>query len=93
MHDSLFYSNCWQAMELEREAFNQNGTWKLVSLPRDKQTIGCKWVYNVKFNPDGLVEQLKACLVAKGYIQTYGIHYEETFSPVAKISTIRVLIS
>jgi hypothetical protein len=51
-------------MELEREAFNQNGTWKLVSLPRDKQTIGCKWVYNVKFNPDGLVEQLKACLVA-----------------------------
>jgi len=71
-------------MELEMKALHHNGTWELVPLPPTKKTVGCKWVYTVQFNLDGSVERLKACLVAKGYTQTYGINYDEPFSPVAK---------
>ena len=80
-------------MELEMKALPQNRMWELVPLPLAKKTVGCKWVFTIKFNPDGLVELLKACLVAKGYTQTYGIDYDETFSPVAKISSVIILIS
>jgi hypothetical protein len=54
-------------MELEMKALHHNGTWELVPLPPNKKTVGCKWVYTVKFHPEGSVERLKAWLVAKGY--------------------------
>ena len=77
----------------ELNALNHNVTWDLVELPVDKRAIGCKWVFTVKVNPDGSVARLKAQLVAKGYAQTYGVDYSETFSPVAKLSSIRLFIS
>jgi len=70
-----------------------NVTWELVALLKDKKAIGFKWVYKVKHNADGFVSRYKARLVAKGYAQTYGIDYEETYSPLAKMITIRAIIS
>jgi hypothetical protein len=72
---------------------NANATWEFVVLPKDKKAIGCKWVYKVKHNANGSMNTYKARLVAKRYAETYGINYEETYSLVAKMTTIRVIIA
>ena len=91
--EALCHDGWRAAMEEEMMALEANHTWDIVSLPSDKQSIGCKWVFTVKVNPDGSVARLKARLVAKGYAQTYGVDYSETFSPVAKITSVRLFIS
>jgi Reverse transcriptase (RNA-dependent DNA polymerase) len=72
---------------------DKNKTWELISLPRGKKVVRCKWVFIMKQSPEGKVERYKAQLVTKGYNQTYGIDHDETFAPVAKMSTARTLIS
>ncbi len=79
-------------MDEEMVALDANATWELVALPRDKKAIGCKWVYKVKHNAYGYVSKYKIRLVAKGYAQTYGIDYEETYSPITKMTIVRVII-
>jgi hypothetical protein len=81
------------AMDEKMVALDANVTWELVALPKDKKAIGCKWVYKVKHNADGSVNRYKTRLVAKGYAQTYGIDYEETYSQVAKMTTVRAIIA
>lgn len=93
MKEALDSKNWRNAMETEMEALQKNDTWETCTLPRGKQPVGCRWVFFVKHKPDGTIERYKARLVAKGYTQAYGINYSETFSPVAKIDTIRVLFS
>ena len=67
--------------------------WDLVSFPTCKKAIGCCWVFVVKFNLDGYVARLKARLVAKGYAHIYGVDYSDTFSPIAKLMSVRLFIS
>ncbi|CAL9009279.1 unnamed protein product [Prunus brigantina] len=93
VEEALMDPNWKQAMNDEMQALQKNSTWELVPLPSGKRTVGCRWIYTIKLKADGSIERYKARLVAKGYTQRYGVDYQETFAPVAKINTVRILIS
>ena len=80
-------------MAAEIVALEANNTWTLIALLADKKSIGCKWVYKIKYKADGSIQRHKARLVAKGFTQKDGIDYFETFSPVAKMVSIKVLLA
>jgi hypothetical protein len=84
----------WQvAMNGEMQSMKYNEVWEEVELPPGAKLVGSKWLYKKKTDMDGIVHTYKARLVAKGYTQTFGVDYEETFSPVADIRAIRILIA
>ena len=82
-----------KAMNLEMESMYFNSVWELIDQPDEVRPIGCKWIYKRKRDHMGKVQTYKAQLVAKGYTQVEGVDYEETFSPVAMIKSIRILLS
>jgi len=75
------------------EALTSRGTWELISAPTNAVVTGWRWVFALKYSPDGSVDRYKVRLVTKGYTQTYDIDYFETFSPIARINFIRILFS
>lgn len=81
------------AMQREIAALEAKHTWTVVPLPPGQRTIDSKWVYKIKYNPDGSVERYKARLVARGYTQVEGVDFHETFAPVAKLVTVRCLLA
>ncbi|KAK2987365.1 hypothetical protein RJ640_007052 [Escallonia rubra] len=81
------------AMAKEISTSEANNTWTLVPLSFGKRAIDSKWLYKVKFHPDGTVERYKRWLVAKGYTQIEGLDFHETFALVAKLVTVRCLLS
>ena len=80
-----------KAVEEEMEALRKNGRWKTIDLLKGEMAVGWKWVFIIKYNSDGFIEQDKARLVAKGFTQTYDIDYQETFALVEKLNLIQVL--
>ena len=90
LKEALSYvdANLWQeAIEDDMESLESNRTWHLVELPLGCKTIGCKWILKKKLKPDGTIEKYKAQLVAKDHV------FFDTFSPVTRITSIRVLFS
>lgn len=83
--------NWQQTMQLEINALHENRTWTLVPPSPQMNLVSSKWVFKVKTKADGSLEQYKACLVARGFNQLQGLDYEETFSPVVKPRTIRII--
>jgi len=82
-----------KAIEIELDSIKKNSTWTLVDLPKGAKPIGCKWIFKKKYHPDASIEKYKARLVAKGFTKKHNIDYFDTFAPITRIFSIRVLIA
>lgn len=82
-----------EAMQEELTAIKRNQTCDLVDLPEGKKSVGIKWVFKTKYKADGTLQKHKDRLVVKGYSQTHGVDFDETFSLVARFETIQVFIA
>jgi len=91
--EAIKYPNWRDAMNKEFDALLRNGTWTLIHSPPTANIIGSKWVYRIKRKADGGIEHFKAHLVAKGFHQQEGVDFLETFSPVVKPTTVRMVLS
>ena len=80
-----------EAITNEIQSIRENQTWTLTNLPQGCKPIGCKWIFKKRLRPNGTIEKYRAKLVAKGFIQSYGVDYFDVYAPVARTTTIRTL--
>ena len=80
-------------MQEELDMIEKNGTWQLVDRPRNRKVIGVKWIFKKKLNPNRTICKHKARVVVKGYARQYGVDYQETFAPVARYDTIKLILA
>ena len=93
-HGEATCHQVWQdAMTEEYHSIMKNDVWDIVLRPEGKSVVTSKWIYKIKHATDGSVEKYKARFVAKGFSQVKGIEYEETFSPIARCTSIRTIIA
>ena len=84
----------WKAAaDSEYESLIENETWELVELPPGRKAISCRWVFKVKHDENGKIDRFKGRLVAKGFLQKFGVEFDETFSPVVRFTSIRALLA
>ena len=91
VQEALFHPEWKKAMEAEFQALMKNDTWDLVPYTKDMNVMTNKWVFRVKYKSDGTGHRFKACLVAKRFQQMAGVDFLDTFSPIVKPSTVRVI--
>ena len=82
-----------EAIKSEIDSILQNHTWELVDLPPGSKPRGCKWVFKKKMKTDGTIDKYKARLVIKGYKRQKGLDYFYTYSPVSRITSIRMMLA
>ena len=92
-HEAAKSPYWYDAMAAELSALEANSTWTVTTLPPGKHAVGCLWVCKIKRRADDTLERYKARLVAKGYTQQPGIDFLDTFSPVVKLTTVKLLLS
>ncbi len=80
-------------MKTELAALKSQDTYQIVPLPPGHKAIGLHWVYRVKLNANNTISKYKACLVAKGYFQIEGVDFNETYTPVARMTSIRIILA
>ena len=90
---AIQYEGWRNAIHAELAALQQNNTWVITDLPSGKRPIGCKWVFAKKYNSDGSLNRYKGRLVAQGFTEVEGLDFNDTFSPVAKLTTVRLLLA
>jgi hypothetical protein len=94
--EAMLRSDCkpwWEAMVEEIDAIVQYKTWVLANLPPGKKAIPLKWIYKIKRDAKGVLEKYKARIVVRGFAQVAGLDFEETFVPVIRIESIRIIFA
>ncbi|KAL0746003.1 hypothetical protein Bca101_101497 [Brassica carinata] len=93
-HEEAMEDKEWkESVGAEAGAMIKNDTWYESELPKGKKAVSSRWIFTIKYKADGQIERKKTRLVARGFTQTYGEDYIETFAPVAKLHTIRIVLS
>lgn len=93
IHEAMQHS-CWATtVKVELDALVTNHTWFLVPLPSGRHSINCKWIFKVKKKPDCSIDRCKARLVARGFSQKPGIDFQDTFNPIVKPQTMRIILT
>ena len=93
VNDPVYGAKWREAIHIEISALLQFGTWRYVQRPKDHSVVTCKWTFLVKYDADGRVERFKARLVARGFSQREGLDFEDTFAPVIRLESLRILFA